>query len=148
MILDRLDKADRYLPLHLDFAPAIAFLRTRPLDRLPLQRIEVSGDSLYAMVSKNSGRKAADVRLEAHRKYIDIQYVIAGTEQMGWKSHTRCEKRETEYDGAKDFELFSDAPDTYVTVHPGTLVIFFPDDAHAPGIGTGEIHKVVIKVAL
>ena len=37
-------------------------------------------------------------------------------------------------------------PDNYVTVLPGEFVVFFPDDAHAPMIGTGVVHKVVIKV--
>jgi YhcH/YjgK/YiaL family protein len=148
VILDRLDQADRYTSLHLDFAPAIAFLRTQRLDRLPLQRIEISGQSLYAMVSKNPARKRSEARLEAHRKHIDIQYLIDGMEEMGWKSRARCQKREAEYDAEKDVELFADAPDTYITVHPGAFVIFFPDDAHAPLIGSGEPHKIVIKVAL
>jgi biofilm protein TabA len=146
MILDRLDKADRYRALHLDFAPAIAFLRRQPLARLPLGRIEIAGASVYAMVSKGPARKAEGARLEAHRKYIDIHYLIAGVEQQGWRSLARCQQREVEYDTEKDVALFRDAPDTYVTVHPGEFVIFFPDDAHAPQIGAGELHKIVIKV--
>jgi len=148
MILDRLDQADRYASLHLDFAPAIAFLRSRPLDRLPLERIDLDGESLYAMVSKPQARKREDARLEAHRKYIDIQYLIAGAEEMGWKSRKTCQKLEAEYDPAKDVELFADAPDTYLAIRPGMFVIFFPEDAHAPLIGSGEVHKIVIKVAL
>ena len=148
MILDRLEKADRYLSLHLDFAPAIALLRDRPLDRLPEGRIEIAGENLYAMVSKPTTHLREEAKLEAHRKYIDIHYLINGVEQIGWKSRTQCQKREGQYDAAKDFELFADKPDAYVDVHPGAFAIFFPDDAHAPLIGRGQLHKVVVKLAL
>lgn len=148
MILDCLEKADRYLPLHLDFASAITFLRRQPLDRLPLERIEIAGGSVIATVSKSTARKREDAVLEAHRKFIDIQYLIGGVEEMGWRCRDRCQKRQTEYDAAKDVELFTDAPDTYFTMHPGQFVIFFPDDAHSPLLGTGECHKIVIKVKL
>jgi len=100
------------------------------------------------MVSQSPMRQQSEVRLETHRQYIDIQYVIAGVEEMGWKSRTQCHERYGSYDAEKDIEFFSDRPDTYVTVQSGELVIFFPDDAHAPLIGTGEVHKVVVKVPL
>ena len=57
-----------------------------------------------------------------------------------------CQKPQGEYDAEKDIEFFEDVPDSYVTVLPGEFAVFFPEDAHAPLIGTGEVHKVVIKV--
>jgi YhcH/YjgK/YiaL family protein len=74
--------------------------------------------------------------------------VIAGVEEMGWSARSRCQRPHGQYDAEKDIEFFADTPDSYVTVLPGEFVIFFPDDAHAPLIGTGEIHKVVIKVPM
>jgi len=148
MILDRLAEADRYFSLHLDFAPAITFLRDQPLDRLPEGRIAIAGENLYAMVSRPTTHPREEAKLEAHRQYIDIHYLISGVEQIGWKSRTQCQERDGQYDAAKDFELFADKPDAYVDVHPGAFAIFFPDDAHAPLIGTGQLHKVVVKVAL
>ena len=147
MILARLEQADRYLALHPDFFAAIAFLRGQPLNHLPLGRIEITG-TMYAMVSRSPARRRSEARLEAHRKYIDIQYLIEGVEEMGWSARLRCQQLPGQYDSEKDIEFFGDAPDTYLTVHPGEFVIFFPDDAHAPLIGTGEIHKIVIKVPM
>ena len=145
MILARLEQADRYLALHADFPAAIAFLRGEPLGDLPQSRIEIAG-AMYATVSRSPMRQRSEARLEAHRRYIDIQYVIAGVEEMGWKAHSRCQRPHGQYDAEKDIEFFSDVPDSYITVRPGEFVVFFPDDAHAPLIGTGEVHKVVIKV--
>ena len=145
MILARLDQADRYLALHPDFPAAIAFLRSQSLSDMLEGRIEITG-TMYAMVSRSPARRRSEARLEAHRQYIDIQYVIAGPEEMGWRPRSRCQQSHGQYDAEKDIEFFGETPDSFVTVRPGDFVIFFPDDAHAPLIGTGEIHKVVIKV--
>jgi YhcH/YjgK/YiaL family protein len=145
LILARLEQADRYLALHPDFSAAMAFLRGQPLNRLPQGRIEIAG-AMYAMLSRSPARHRSDARLEAHRKYTDIQYLIAGIEEMGWRSRSRCQQPQGQYDGEKDIEFFSDTPDSYLTVRPGEFAIFFPDDAHAPLIGTGGVAKVVIKV--
>ncbi len=147
MILARLEQAERYLALHPDFPAAIAFLRSQPLADLPLGRIEIAG-TMYAMVSRSPARQRSEARLEAHHKFIDIQFVISGVEEMGWKARGRCQRPHDQYDAEKDIEFFADPPDSYVTVHPGEFVIFFPDDAHAPLIGSGEIHKIVIKVPI
>ena len=147
MILARLEQADRYLALHPDFPAAIGFLRSQPLSDLPLGRIEIAG-AMYATVSQSPTRQRSEARLEAHRRYIDIQYVISCVEEMGWKARSRCERPHGQYDIERDFELFGDTPDSYVTVLPGQFVIFFADDAHAPLIGTGHVHKVVIKVPM
>ena len=100
------------------------------------------------MVFRSPAHERSEARLEAHRKYIDIQYVIAGVEEMGWNARIRCQQPHGQYDAEKDIEFFADTPNSYVTVHPGEFVIFFPDDAHAPLIGRGEVHKVVIKAPM
>jgi YhcH/YjgK/YiaL family protein len=52
-----------------------------------------------------------------------------------------------EYNDDKDVQRFSDEPDTILKLKAGQYAIFFPEDAHMPLLGSGEIHKVVIKVA-
>ena len=149
MILDRLENARRYLALHPDFSKAFTFLRQPRLDALLLdKKIEIDAAQVYATPSKNMARPREGAKLEAHRKYIDIQYVIAGVDEMGWRSRSVCHKVDTPYDAEKDFELFSDPVDSWIAVKPGMFTIFFPGDAHAPLIGKGELHKIVIKVAV
>jgi len=148
MIIDRLEKAERYCDMHPGFAKAFAFLRRSDLAELPAERHEIDGDRLFCMISKGPGRPRAEAKLEAHHKYIDIQYVIAGTEEMGWKPTADCRVVDVPYDGDKDIEFFKDEPDSWNDVPPGSFVIFFPQDAHAPLVGDGEIHKVVLKIAV
>ena len=147
IIINKLQHAERYFKMHPAFEKAFAFLRRNDLAELPVDRHEIDGDRLFCMISKGPGRSRAEAKLEAHRKYIDIQYVIAGTDEMGWKPTADCKSIDTEYDADKDIEFFKDQPDSWTEVPAGKFVIFFPQDAHAPLVGSGEIHKAVLKIA-
>ena len=148
VIINKLQHAERYFNMHPSFEKAFAFLRKDDLAELPAERYEIEGDRLFCMISKGPGRSRAEAKLEAHRKFIDIQYVIAGTDEMGFKSIAACKLTETGYDADKDIEFFKDQPDSWVPVPAGSFVIFFPKDAHAPLVSSGEIHKVVLKIAV
>jgi YhcH/YjgK/YiaL family protein len=146
MILDQLSQAERYFNLHPGFAAAFAFLRRSDLGQLLEGRYEIDGDAVYALVQRRPGRSRAEGKLEAHRNYIDIQFVACGQETMGWISTSACQQVKTPYDPAKDIEFFADEPTAWMAVRPGEFGLFFPADAHMPLIGEGEIHKVVVKV--
>ena len=146
MIIATLDQRQEYEDMHPAFAKAFDFLEQANLADLAPGRYQVDGDRLYCIVSRDSGRTRAEARLEAHRKYIDIQYVIAGREEMGWRPTAECSDIHTPYDEEKDILFYSDAVKSWQTVAPGSFAIFTPDDAHAPMVGEGEIHKVVCKI--
>jgi YhcH/YjgK/YiaL family protein len=86
MILDILENADRYTALHPSFSTAFAVLRRKDIALLPEGRIEIDGDEVYAVIIKGKGRIPEDGRLETHDRYIDIHYVISGTDTIGWKA--------------------------------------------------------------
>ena len=148
MILDTLENAHRYLSLHKGFARAFDFLLRPDLKELPVGKYEIDADRIYAMVSKEHGRRKEDALLETHEKYIDIQLVMTGTDDMGWKPKSLCKKPAGKYDHNDDEQIFMDEPDAWISVKSGALAIFFPEDAHMPLISSGHIHKVVVKVAV
>jgi len=147
MILDVLGNAHRCLALNKGFSKAVAFLLRPDLIELPVGRYEIDGDRVYAMVAKDQGRRKEDALLETHEKYIDIQLVLAGTDDMGWKSKSSCKKPTGEYDTESDIQFFADDPDVWIPVKRDFFVIFFPEDAHMPLISAGQLHKVIVKVA-
>ena len=147
IIVDRLERADNYYHMHPAFEKAFAFLRQNALAELPIGRHEIDGDRMFCIISKGPGRSRAEAKLEAHRKYIDIQYVIAGTDEMGFKPTAACTLSDVSYDADKDIELFKDESESWTQVPAGSFVIFFPEDAHAPLVGSEEIHKAVLKIA-
>lgn len=147
MILDTLDQADRYASLHPGFAPGFAFLREAPLAELQPGRHEIDGERVFAIVATDEGRGRDGARLEAHRRYIDIQLVVEGNEVIGWSELTCCTNVESPYDAEKDIVFFRDRPATWMDLAPGHFCIFFPEDAHAPLAGQGLVRKIVVKVA-
>lgn len=148
IIMDQLAHADKYYAMHPAFTKAFAFLRQKSLEELPLGRHEIDGTRMFCLINKAQGSKPEGVKLEAHRKYIDIQYVIAGVDEMGWKPTSACTQPDTAYNAEKDFELFQDQPQTWIKVPAGSFTIFFPQDAHAAMFGDGIIHKAVLKIAV
>jgi biofilm protein TabA len=148
MILDVLENAHRYLALNKGLAKAIEFLLRPDLKELPVGKYEIDGDRVYATVSKDHGRKREDALLETHEKYIDIQLVLAGTDDMGWKPRSLCKQPSGEYDQKRDVQFFADEPEAWLSTESGSFAIFFPEDAHMPLISSGQLHKVVVKVAL
>jgi len=148
MILDILENAHRYLVMNKGFAKAFQFLLRPDLKELPVGKYEIDGERLYAMVSIGPGRRKEDALLETHEKYIDIQLVLAGTDEMGWKPKLLCKKPSGEYNHKSDLQFFADEPDTWLSTKSGAFAIFFPEDAHMPLISSGQLHKVVVKIAV
>lgn len=148
VVVDNLVNADRYYDRHPGFRAAFEFLRTQKLDSLTTGRLAIDGERLYAIVSRDKGRGKAAAKLEAHRKYIDIQYVIAGDEVIGVRPAADCRDIAVAYDATRDIGFFADPPVKWVALPPGTFAIFFPEDAHAPLAGEGGLRKVVVKIAV
>lgn len=146
MILDRLANGSRYVALHPGFWRAFRFLEQQA-GSLPDGRHAIDADRLFVILGRDAGKGSAAARLEAHRRYIDIQYVIEGTERIGWKPTPECTV-ESAYDPPKDIAFFAGPPHTWLELSAGMFVVFFPEDAHAPLAGQGSVRKAVVKVAL
>ncbi len=146
MILDVLKNAQFHVNRNPGMAKAFAFLERPDLKDLPVGTYEIDGKRVYAMVQIGAGRPREGAMLEAHREYIDIQVVLDGVDEMGWKPTPTCEQLDMEYDPGADAMLFADEPDAWITTRPGSFVIYYPADAHMPNISTDVLHKIVVKV--
>lgn len=148
MILDQLSVADRYAAMHPGFAAAFKYLRTANLGDLTAGRHEIDGDRMYVVINRQSGRGRAGAKFEAHRRYIDIQYGISGTDEMAWLARADCSQPAGPFDEPKDVGFYLDQAQTWLTVPPGSFAIFYPEDVHAPLGGEGDLVKAVVKVAV
>jgi YhcH/YjgK/YiaL family protein len=148
MVLDTLANAQRYTALHPAFARAFAFLSSVDLDALPTGRNEIDGDRMFVILDRQDGRGRDGARLEAHRRYIDIQYTMAGEEEIGWTPLASCAAQDGAFDETKDIAFFRDAPSAWLRVSPGSFAVFFPEDAHAPLAGRGALVKAIVKIAV
>ena len=148
MIIDNLENNEKYKIIHPLFEKAFTFLKKENLNQLPEGKLEIVGDDLFAIISKPGTSAEAIPKLEAHKKYIDIHYIIDGTELFGWKNLDDCKQVEGEFDFEKDYVLYNDQDFTNLLLKKNNFLVVYPEDAHSPGIKTEQLHKVVLKIKL
>ena len=150
MIVDKLDNASLYFGLGERLAAALRYLKENDCTKLPLGKQTIRGEQIFALVQDNTTKPRAEGKWEAHKKYIDVQFVAAGDEEMGYANINTLKVQEP-YDDKDDYWLF-EGPGSYVRVPAGNFTIFFPEDGHIPGVAVndepGAVRKVVVKVAV
>jgi YhcH/YjgK/YiaL family protein len=151
MILDSLPLWHRYAAVNPRLARGFEFLEKLPADPA-VGRHEIDGDAVYALVQRYQTRPVEQMQFEAHRRYIDIQYLVSGREVIQWAPLATLAGPTKPYDDVTDAALFALTPDMLpVQMQAGQFAILFPDDAHAPCCAWGdpaEVLKLVIKVAV
>jgi biofilm protein TabA len=151
MIQDTLENSARYEVLCPRFAKAFAFLRTVDGTQT-LGRHEIDGDQVFALVERYHTKPLENGLFEAHRKYIDVQFLYSGRETILWTPLALMQEETRSYDAVKDIAKWKLVPD-YTPLHlsAGHMVILYPQDAHAPTLEWGQseqVFKVVVKVAV
>lgn len=152
MIIARLENLHHQIPALDRFRHALRYLTDTHLQNLPDGRYEIDAERIYAMVQSYQTISLEDAKFEAHRRYVDIQYMASGCERMGWATLAHMTVVHA-YTPEKDVCLGTCLPEnvSWIGVAQGMAAIFFPEDAHAPKIAWGEssaVKKIVLKVAL
>jgi biofilm protein TabA len=148
MIVDTLNEARSYFDMHPGMEAAFTFLRDAVRTDPEPGEYEIDGRDVYAIVQDCVAKEPEDVRLEAHKKYIDIQLSLHGEDRIGWSPLNECTNVDHVYDPANDVELYTDTPQDWFMLKAEVFCILLPQDAHAPLAGTGPSKKVVVKVAV
>lgn len=128
---------------------AFTFLKNNDLSKLEIKRYEIDGDNAYAPVSEYLSKNEDVAKFEAHKNYIDIQYVISGIEQMSVAPYSALDSITVPYDPAKEVEFMTVKESKHFKATPENFFIFFPSDIHRPGLKIGEnamVKKIVVKV--
>lgn len=146
MILDSLNNTEKVERLHPLFKKAFEYLRTTDFSKVEDGKIELDGSRLFVSIVSLSGKDKKDAAIETHKKYIDIQLPLLGVEKIGWKPGCELLEESIPYDEEKDIAFYVDRPTAFTKIYPGQFAVYFPEDGHAPGIGQGNIRKVIVKV--
>lgn len=148
MILASLSDSTRYEALHPLFTRLFDYVRTHDLNQVPAGRITLEGDDLFINVSDAVLRSREEQLLEVHRAYIDVHFPLSGSEIIGWSPLESLGTSDQPFDEAADFAVYTATAESYFEVRPGQFFVAFPEDAHAPIIGTGELRKLIAKVRI
>lgn len=148
MIHDHIDNIAAYKGMDARIYRGLQTLATLDFDGMPLGRHDIDGDDLFILVQEYNSKVAATCRPEAHRTYIDIQYVLSGTELMG-VTHLTPDMPEVEARPDGDIWFYQGKVD-FLTMQPKYFCVLFPHDAHMPSVAVDDIptpnRKIIVKV--
>ena len=146
MIFDTLKNVDNYEGLGRVYT-ALKFLSETDFSKIELGRYELDGDNIFYMVQSYDTDPDKTIS-EAHRKYIDIQYMVEGEELIG-VADISCEKELTEAKEENDVWFYNCKTEP-LTLSAGKYMVLYPNDLHCPGVATKgtalTCRKVVVKV--
>ncbi len=112
------------------------------------ERFELPGGA-FALEQVYRPKARSEGFFESHRKFIDVQVIVEGEEQMEVGDVARLVVTEP-YHAERDFIKYADTAEASVLrLRAGDVAVFFPDDGHMPSLhwrGGGLVRKSVVKV--
>ncbi len=150
MILDTLENAHLYYGLGPKFIKAFEYLNTTDLSSLEKGKYEIDGKDIIAIINEYDTVDPSGEKMESHKKYIDVQYIVRGAELIGHDFIMQKSPAKA-YDEEADYMLFAEKPSFFSKLEENHFAIFFPSDLHMPNIrinGPAPVKKVVIKISV
>ena len=107
------------------------------------------GNGVYVNIESYTTQARSERKFEAHKKYIDIQYMIEG-EELITVCNTEFLKISDLYDSDKDIEFYTnELKGEDYSITPGEFIILKPGEAHMPCVclnGIQKVRKAVFKI--
>lgn len=151
MIYDSIVNIDIYKGLSPDIYEGLKFLQQVSKD-IAVGTCQIN-PRVKAIVSEYETKEVNENGYEAHKKFIDIQYLLKGEERIACLPIERL-KETVPYNEEKDAAFYSadiKLQPSYLSLLPGYFAVFFPQDGHMPQLCVDKpikVKKVVIKVEL
>jgi YhcH/YjgK/YiaL family protein len=145
MIFDRIENINNYKGLGRVYT-ALEFMAKTDFTKMPVGKYQLDGDNIYYMVQSYDTNPDKTIA-EAHKKYIDIQYIVKGEEIIA-VAPIQGNKKLTEAKEEKDV-YFYECDTKPVVLNDGDFMVLYPSDLHLPGKAVEEpceVLKVVFKV--
>lgn len=146
MIYDSLKHAEIYQGIHPGVQRGLALLRDTDFSKMEDGRHEIDGDNLFILLQSYETKLKNDTP-EAHKKYIDIQYLISGEEKMGVGP---LEEMTEEVEAHPERDIwFYHGPSSEILLSGDKFVVLWPGDAHAPCVAVNtpvSCRKCIVKV--
>lgn len=149
MIKDNIKNAENYFNLPERVKVGLKYLTNTDFSHIENGKYEVS-EGVFAIVQDYFSKPESEGKFEAHKKYIDIQYIIEGEEKIGVGNLENFVEL-TPYDSEKDIIFLNPKNKTkeFINIKEKEFAIFMPDDVHMPSITIkepGHVKKAVVKV--
>ncbi len=152
MIFDRLDNYKNYSTLGEKLERGMEFIKKAVSENLPVGKYEICGNDVFATVQEYTSKPGDGAMFESHKKYIDIQYVVSGIEEIGIIDISKAELK-TEYSEEIDAAFYHEnEKNGKLVLEAGDFAVFYPNDLHMPGMAyknvPSDVKKIVVKVSV
>ena len=142
----------RYCSVHPRFQKAFDAMLALAAQPFEKGRHPVDGDEIFINAAEYDTKPQENSIFEAHRKYVDIMLMLEGEERIGCKPVDTLANITQPYDEAGD-ALIAAMETEFASIYmtPGDMVVFFPEDGHAPCMDwktTSHVKKLIAKVLL
>jgi YhcH/YjgK/YiaL family protein len=143
--------ADKRL-LSPKLAEALDYLGSLSFGQMEDGEYPVGEDGAYLIVKTAETYPFNEMRPEHHERYIDIHYMISGTEKIGFARNTGRNKAVTVSRPVEDHTFFDFVEqEAELILYPGQYAVFAPSDIHRPWCraeaeGTRFVRKALLKV--
>lgn len=149
MIYDKIDNLGTYARISEDLRIGLEFLRQVNPD---IEKgVHELSPRVKAIVSEYTTKPVNENGYEAHRQYIDIQYLVSGTEKICCLPLEYL-KETKPYSEEGDAALYSAGiRPQEMLIGNGYFAVFFPQDGHMPQLSADEplpVKKIVVKVKI
>lgn len=148
MITDKGENLECYAGLGIPAELIWEFIQRAETEDLAEGKYELLGNDLFAMIQVYETKAKKQGKYEAHKAYIDIQYMLHGQERMYVANVERLRLIE-DRTPVEDVMLFEQTEeDMDILVRVGCFALFYPQDAHLPCCmeQTGkQVKKIVFK---
>lgn len=146
MILDNIKNIENYKDFSKIY-PALDFLNSLDLKSLSKEKIVIS-ENCFANYIELISKPHKECVFEAHKKYIDIHFIISGVEGIATRYVDKLESiNDFNYD--KDIGFYKGNSNNISYLQKGDFMVCFPQDAHMVAmmkIIPNEIEKIVVKI--
>lgn len=143
MIVDKIKNLSLYKEIPSD---VIQFILQLKVDNIELGKHVIS-DDVYVNIEEYQTKAIRDAKFESHDKYIDIQLLLSGCENIYYTSRDGLEIQNP-YDESRDISFYSDdvSKSPYTTLDGTNFMMIFPHEAHAPQVSVDNSRQKVLKV--
>lgn len=147
MVLDTIENAAQYLHLGEGISKALTYLQNNDLTTVQPGRYPLENDRLVMIVFDYKNTNTNDCKLEGHRRYIDLQYWVEGSEIMG-HDILKSQPVLVPYNEKADYAFYQCSASMSRLV-PGMFVIYYPTDLHTAITdpqSDSNVKKIVFKI--
>jgi biofilm protein TabA len=146
-LTDQKEFAKQYQANKATWDKSFEFMKNNDLEKMAPGKYPIDGENAFASITEIVDKPFEKTAWESHKKYIDLQYIISGSEKIG-VAPTANAKVINSYNADRDLASYKIDDAVYDVASPKVFYLFFPENAHRPNIKVNDekVKKLVIKI--